>query len=216
MDKKHLRLNSAIFYLALSICFILSTLLFFSACSNYYQMRFDHFGVYLEFNKYGIESEVVDKNIINLTSYLSPFSNALNTDFYSKEDILHLYDVKNILNSMYFLLTLSVIYVVWNVKYRKNKLCFPCLTKMGWLYISTLLFFGLMIFVKFDYFFTLAHELTFTNEYWLLDPTKSNLIKFFPQEIFVEIFVLIIITNLLLHFSFIMLVRKFYGKRYKK
>jgi uncharacterized membrane protein len=73
-----------------------------------------------------------------------------------------------------------------------------------------------MIYLNFDYLFVLAHKVVFANDYWLLNPKTSNLIKFFPQALFFEVSLIVIISNLLMHISFIMLSEKFYGKRKPK
>lgn len=216
MDKYHIRLNTFAISLFLGTIFLLTPLLFFSSCPRYYQLRFEEYGVYDEFESNFISEEKVNHQINNLILHLSPLTVNLDVDFYSKEDVLHLYDVKNIITFLYFVYILSIAYVLWFFKYKKSDINFKLLKKQSQLYILAILVTGLITFFNFDYLFTFAHDVTFSNDYWLLDPNSSNLINFFPQSLFLEIFMIVIISNLLMHISFIMLTEKFYGKRKTK
>ena len=216
MDNKHIRLNNYLFSILIGIIFLLTPLLFFANSSNYYIYRFEHYGVYEEFKEGSINKETVDSQLQNLIHYLSPYSKPLDFNFYSNEDILHLYDVKNILNVLYYIYGISIFATYLILRYKKKYINFEKINKFCRFYILvTILVFTLVI-LNFSFLFTLAHEMTFSNDYWLLDPSSSNLIKFFPQSLFFEVFLLVIITNLLLHISFIMLSNKINGKRKSK
>lgn len=215
MDKKSIRLNSVLFWVSICIAFILIPLLIFSHSSTYYKMRFDNYDVYEEFENYSIEKDEVDVNIDNLVSHLSIMSSSLNNDFYSKEDILHLYDVKGILEALYLILPFSMISIFWTFN-RRIRIDHKLMKNLSRGYIIILLITFIIVYALFDNFFILAHKLTFSNDYWLLNPETSNLIKFFPQNLFLEVFIITITINFLLHISFIMLIRKIYGKRKSK
>ena len=101
MDKYHIRLNTFAISLFLGTIFLLTPLLFFSSCPRYYQLRFEEYGVYDEFESNFISEEKVNHQINNLILHLSPLTVNLDVDFYSKEDVLHLYDVKNIITVSY-------------------------------------------------------------------------------------------------------------------
>lgn len=216
MDKKHIRLNTCLFSISVGIIFILTPLIFFANSSNYYIYRFEHYGVYEEFKESSINKEIVDSQLKKLIYHLSPYSKPLDFNFYSNEDILHLYDVKNILNVLYYIYGISIFAAFIIVKYKRKYINLNKVNKFCRLHILvTMLVFTLVI-LNFSFFFTLAHQIAFSNDYWLLDSRSSNLIKFFPQSLFIEVFILVIITNLLLHISFIMLTNKSNGKREKK
>lgn len=216
MDKNHIQLNSFIFSVLIGIIFLLTPLLFFANSSKYYIFRFENYGVYEEFNEFSIDDNTVDSQLESLMNHLSPLSTPLDLDFYSNEDILHLYDVKNILTLMYFLYAFSIISVFLIYKKRRRLVNLKLVRNYCLYYILVATITGILIYLYFDKFFTVSHEITFSNNYWLLDPKTSNLIKFFPQELFLEVFILVIISNLLLHISFIMLSNKINGKRKSK
>ena len=52
--------------------------------------------------------------------------------------------------------------------------------------IATLLVLGLALAVAFPLLFRLFHEISFANDFWLLDPNRHNLIRMFPQGFWFE------------------------------
>ena len=46
--------------------------------------------------------------------------------------------------------------------------------------VATLLALGLALAVAFPLLFRLFHEISFTNDFWLLDPNRHNLVRMFP------------------------------------
>lgn len=194
----------------ISIAFVFLALpMFIFSRNNYYTFRYEDVDVYEEFELYQVGKETVTKNSNDLAKYLSPFGNYLDQDFFSEEDIYHLSDVKNIMTIIYLLTVVSLLMILTNHNNLKQNN--HLLAKYSTYYLLVVILASILISLNFDYFFTKAHELVFFNDYWLLDPASSNLIKMFPQQLFFEVFVLIIISNILLHLCFIMLC-KFYGK----
>ena len=132
MDNQHIRLNTFTFSVLLGILFLLTPLLFFANISKYYIYRFDNYGVYEEFSKVSVDKTTLDKEFENLILHLSPLSKELNSSFYSTEDILHLYDVKNMLTALYFLYTISLISIIAIYRSKRNTInfvfcqCFTC------------------------------------------------------------------------------------------
>jgi len=203
------KLKLILLWLSISFLFMALPIFVFSR-DNYYLFRYDNTGVYEEFELYEIDRKLVDKNSKELTTYLSPFGNYLDEDFFSDKDIKHLHDVKNIMIIIYSLTVVSLFIIIVNIKNLKQN--YHLLAKYCKYYLLTTVTASVLIILNFDYFFTKAHELVFFNDYWLLDPTTSNLIKMFPQQVFFEVFLLIIISNILLHLSFIMLYKLRYAK----
>ena len=52
--------------------------------------------------------------------------------------------------------------------------------------VATLLVLGLALAVAFPLLFRLFHEISFANDFWLLDPNKHNLVRMFPQGFWFE------------------------------
>lgn len=202
-------LKPVLLWLSISFLFLALPIFVFSR-DNYYLFRYEDTGVYEEFELYEIDSELVDEKSKELTRYLSPLGKYLNDDFFSEKDIKHLQDVKNIMTIIYVLSVIALFIIILNTENLKQN--YHLLAKYSNYYLIITVAASALIILNFDYFFTKAHELVFFNDYWLLDPTSSNLIKMFPQQIFFEVFLLIITCNILLHLSFIMLYKLRYAK----
>ncbi len=193
-------------WLIIALTFLFFPILLFSNTA-YYSLRFDHYKIYQNFD---IPEEYVDNRFSELNKFLLPFGNELDESFFSKEDILHLKDVKNIIDYIYFTFFISVFLIlgfrniIWN-NYKQ-------LALFSKYYLASVFLISLFVLVKFDWFFTSAHELVFPNNYWFLDPRTSNLIKFFPEQLFLEVFLIVVIFNICLHLSFIMIYRLRYEK----
>lgn len=206
MDKTNVRLNIHTFlsWICIALIFLIVPIFFITNLKSYYYSRFENYGVYEEFSVYLIDRSTVNTKLSEVTNYIQNTKNIIDTDFFSYEDQLHLKDVRAIVIALYSILLLSLtILLIQRIKVKAN---LRILTKFSKYYILTIIPLLVLINRYFDFFFEIAHRLVFTNEYWLLDPNTSNLIKMFPQNIFYEIFLIIFISNILLHGIFIFIV----------
>ena len=103
---------------------------------------------------------------------------------FNEREIMHLHDVKALIKLDYTVLVVSLAYatlVVGTMFYRKQTrlLALPAF----WGGATTLALLTVTVAVaasNFDAFFTRFHQLSFANDFWLLDPTKDYLIMLFP------------------------------------
>lgn len=206
-----LSIQQKLIWLCISVLFLLIPLLFFANYKPFYLTRFDKYDVYFQFPQSSVDEITV--RFSEVVFYLSPFGQGLDKEFFSREDVLHMQDVKKIITSFYLLFgSILLLLTIKRDLLKKRKFYIQSMKYSGG-YIFLSLFMLFIISLNFDYFFTKAHELVFPNDFWLLDPTTSNLIKLFPQQIFFELFEAVVITNLLFHLSFIMIGLYYrYGK----
>jgi len=113
---------------------------------------------------------------------------------YTEREIVHLEDVKNLMNILkivLYILFFFILILLFN-KDISNILIISGLITIG---IVILLFL-----IDFSFLFTKFHEILFTNDYWLLDK-NTLLIKTYPLEFFIRFFkrliLNIIITSLM-------------------
>uniref|UniRef100_A0A7C4XUX6 DUF1461 domain-containing protein n=1 Tax=Caldisericum exile TaxID=693075 RepID=A0A7C4XUX6_9BACT len=113
-------------------------------------------------------------------------------------EIVHMYDVKNLIKASLFLLIFSAILLIVGRKYLTlpiiKSASITVLILTGFLFIGSL--------VNFDNTFYYFHKILFRNNYWLLD-SNALLIKLFPENVF---FVLAIIWFSLSFFASILLI----------
>lgn len=128
---------------------------------------------------------------------------------FSEKEITHMLDVSKLIR---FLLILTILLLLisgfllsWLFKL-KNRL-FPYLPLLS-LLLSLLLL--MIVLLNFSSSFTLFHQISFRNDFWLLDPAKDLLINLFPYSFFVTEFAKIGVMTIL------ELVLLFFGLRVLK
>lgn len=206
MDKTNVRLKLrlTIYWISLALIILILPIVLILNLKTYFFSRFEINSVYEEFSQYLIDEVTVKSKFVEVIDYLHLQTNSLDVNFFSIEDRLHLKDVRVIIITLYSILLLSLAITLIRRKEIKDNI--KTLTRISTYYLTILIPFLLLINHYYDYFFTLAHRIVFSNEYWLLDPRTSNLIKMFPQNIFYEIFQIVVISNILMHGIFIFIV----------
>ena len=112
---------------------------------------------------------------------------------FNEREIVHMKDVKELLHAVYrvqegtflYLFTFSTVgFLVLGSEFagRMRKLFFG-----GTVFIyGTVGVVGLVSLVGFSGLFRLFHEVSFSNDFWLLDPRTSFLVRLFPQGFWLE------------------------------
>lgn len=151
----------------------------------------------LIFNQDFYKEEVVnyishEETITNLLSYFQ--GQELEETSYSQREVLHLKDVRTLIWASWtfiIIFSLLIIYLlIKNKNYKKE------LYKGGIYSLITIAIFSFSL-LFFTQFFTLFHEILFTNDLWLL-PTDSLLIQMFPERFFIQSTKQILLYSLIL------------------
>lgn len=117
---------------------------------------------------------------------------------YNNKELVHLEDVRKIIDTFRVLLVISVMVLLGTgflLYIKKNAGNLIKGLRNG--AIITLGFTGLLVawtLVDFDSLFYLFHIVSFSNDLWLLDPTKDYLIMMFPQGFFNDAAIFIVGT----------------------
>ncbi len=113
-------------------------------------------------------------------------------EFFSERDKLHMVDVKELFEKGRLFRNLGVLYIIGFMAYLIK-------TQRDWK--KRLARYGLIIFaagvmpiilliilmnMDFNKYFTVFHELFFTNDLWLLDPNVDTLVNMFPESFFAD------------------------------
>ena len=114
-------------------------------------------------------------------------------DLFSQREIDHLKDVKDIIRLFYLIQWIALSYIILYIAYgfiNKKRAFFKTFAR-GMLFgsIFTLSLFsivGIWALIDFDSLFLAFHELSFTNDLWILDPSKDYLIMMFPEDFFMD------------------------------
>jgi len=127
------------------------------------------------------------ENYINIINYLKnnePLKN------FNEKEVLHMKDVKNIIQNTIYLLYLSIIssltiifYFIYKKQYKKinSSLKYSSITT-----IAFLLIFSAITLMSFEKSFIYFHKIFFTNDLWILNPVTDLLINLLPQQFFIN------------------------------
>lgn len=216
MDYTDVRLKIKVFFLWVNISFvflILPALLVFGF-KPYYFIRFEKLGVYSEFSQINIPRDKVNEKFEEVIDYVFLSRRSIDINFFSKEDTIHLQDVRNIFIALLITTTVLILDLAIRINsYRKN---IKILSRYSLYYIIFFTVFTLLVVSFFNDFFVLFHRIIFINNYWLLNPATSNLIKIFPEQIFYELFIIVSIANVFLHAIFLLLGKTLNEKSSRK
>ncbi len=121
---------------------------------------------------------------------------------FSKDEILHLKDVRLILLFALCLLITSVFFVIL----LRSRVSANSLSTAGKVSLAFLLLLLLSVLSDFDTSFVLFHRILFRNDLWML-PAESALIKLFPESFFFDLAVLWFATSAVISIGFIVSVK---------
>ena len=151
---------------------------------NFYKMEFAKLGVYENFSSH----EVVDFEARELINFYCCDSQ-LSPTFYSQREILHLVDVKNLIKLvnlyLYVLIWAALTCMVYVIHKKAFKFSAHNLNMAALITITSIITLWFFSKLNFDSIFVNFHQLTFSNNYWLL-PKEANLIKLFPPQFFLD------------------------------
>lgn len=155
------------------------------------------------FNKYGVSqttgipSTELDKASNGIIRYfnnseesfnISVIKNGKPFELFNQGEVIHLKDVKGLIWLVYWILLGTLIYVlayvIFHFRWRKgeyrDRLTWRVVGGSG-LTLALMFVFGIATAVNFDLLFYEFHLLSYTNNFWQLDPMKDYLIMLFPQ-----------------------------------
>lgn len=215
---------SFIFTLSLIIVLILTTVQIITFDINYFESKFNEYNIY---EKTGIKRD----NLLNITEKMLDYLKGEKDNLIIKETIkgekqivfgkrerLHMDDVKKLFINGFFIRNISFFVLIISFfllyKYYKKYLV-KLFMYAPIISIIFLMMFGILITSNFNRYFTLFHEILFTNDLWLLDPRTDILIQMLPLNFFYSISLKIIIY-FLVELFIIFLIGYSLNKRYKQ
>ncbi len=113
----------------------------------------------------------------------------LEEDFNERE-ILHMEDVKVLFKYGYWIKYISSLVNIGILYYLYKTKDITTLARsiylglnLNWIFLGIL---GLLIYLDFTKYFIIFHEIFFSNDLWLLDPSRDLLIQMLPEDFFIS------------------------------
>ncbi len=108
-------------------------------------------------------------------------------ELFNKKEVIHLKDVKGLIwldyrvsvGTLVYALAYAGVCLLWRRKRHWRQLAWGVVGGSG-ITLALMLALGIGTLLDFDWLFLQLHLISFTNEMWLLDPTKDYLIMLFP------------------------------------
>ena len=187
---------------------------------KFYKNLYNQAGVYQSF-----PGGVVDDATYNLLDYFRG-KNKLDHNFFSNQAILHLKDVKEIINftsSLFYLSAVAVLALsIILIARKQSKALTSALIVSSVITMIFIILLSIPLFSTFssngrpafgwDFLFTKFHQALFNNDLWLFSP-DDNLIRLFPSEFFVlfanQLAMNILVTSGVIIISSFLLKKKF-------
>ena len=127
------------------------------------------------------------------TLRLLVFANGEEAALFSAEETIHMQDVKGLMRTIFranevslgFVLAYVAGTVLWSGERSGRGLAKETLAAVG-VGAALGLAVGILAIVGFDSAWERMHEIIFTNDFWLLDPTTDRLIQMFPEAFWQE------------------------------
>lgn len=124
-------------------------------------------------------------------------------DFFNERERAHMIDVQNLFYLNDWILKgaitcLVLLYLLGRFALKKQKLLVDSLSISGIVMLVVMGFLGLLVSQDFNAVFIKFHELFFTNDLWLLDPTTDRMIVLLEEQFFNDIAIHIGVYTLLL------------------
>lgn len=136
--------------------------------------------------------------------YIRTFVRGVLTEsLYNQREIDHMKDVKDLVKGVYRVQEVILLYMVAFVAvgfYFRRKEFWPSLgryvSRGGIVTLALVVVVGLLSLVAFQQLFLLFHLVSFSNDFWLLDPRTDYLIAMFPQNFFFDATMLIAFSTI--------------------
>ncbi len=122
----------------------------------------------------------------------------VNRNIYNSKEIAHMRDVKDLINGVYRLQEITSLYIViliiLGIITRRltvwKSLVRACIYG-GICTLALVILIGILSAVDFGRLFVAFHLVSFSNDLWLLDPSRDMLIRMFPEGFFMDATMLI-------------------------
>jgi integral membrane protein (TIGR01906 family) len=198
--------------LALFLLFVLLPVIFLANSQFYFANAFARYDVWQEFS--ASDRESAWQNFQVLMSKLNPpFSDLqegyMPQAFFGERDLAHMQDVQNLFKWIWGGVVIAAIALLALVR-QVDKRQMLKYTLRAMIAVGLLLGVAAIgAILDWETTFVIFHRLVFTeNDYWQLDPSSSNLIKYFLNPIFFELF----ITYFLLEALILLVLKNSYDR----
>ena len=150
---------------------------------------------------------------LGIRTYFFNEKELLDIDIFSNKEILHMKDVKSVMNFIFDISKiLSIVFCILTfVLYSYFRVYIYKLTLYSLsLFLSILVFLGTSFLLFFQELFIIFHQIAFNNDLWILNPNEDYLLMMYPEDFFRDVAILILVTSFILNVIVYILFRSLF------
>ena len=191
------RFIAVLIVIAISLTFLVISIEVNAYNKDYFMNKYKEHDIE---NVTGKSLEELEPITEKLIFYLKGGENSLLMPHFNEREILHMEDVRDLFDLARMIKYIGVFVIVLGTFYfwKKKELLSLAKTIFYGLFSNHILLslLGVLAYKDFNKYFTYFHELFFTNDLWLLDPSTDLMIQMLPEEFFSGMAINIMITFL--------------------
>ncbi len=190
------------------IFLVLTSISFFLSVNVLYLARSDRVYQVLAINAY--HEQLNQRDRIALGSHIQKalltinsiqFRSSQGFELFNSKEVLHMLDVAKLLQKVFYWMLFSAFLLILGIKFT-SPLSFLLCKRIGYYIVGILLSLSFLLILFFSSLFHVFHLVSFTNDFWLLDPRADFLIRLFPLSFFQVALVWILLSSILLSLLF--------------
>lgn len=180
------KLLAFILIICVSLSLLVFSLEFNSYNKNYYLRAYEKHGVLETTGKSLDELEVITIDIIE---YLKGNGkNELLTPHFNEKEVMHMVDVQELFDMArlikYVSLTISALIIIYFIANKLQLYLGKILSNGLFLNHALIIFLFALVSTNFNKYFTIFHEIFFSNDLWILNPRTDLMIQMLPEAFF--------------------------------
>lgn len=193
-------LATLLFLLALPVALLTSNARWLANDVSFYQRGYERHSSY---QSTGIAKDELDRATGEMIAYFNSSADFPNIQvraagrtfpLFNERDSLHLRDVRDLIQLTYRVQEISFAYVILFSIASLLRSDGRHLARLSWPWVlggvftvCLLVVIGLAMFMDFDRLFLQFHLISFSNEFWMLNPADSYLIRMVPEGFFLDL-----------------------------
>ncbi|MFL2642534.1 MAG: TIGR01906 family membrane protein [Dehalococcoidia bacterium] len=188
---------SSFLFIFISISGILFSLLKFEFIYQY------NLSIYPIEERTSLPIDLIENTNIQIKEYFFSQEEFLNVELFNDKEILHMKDVKEIINNLFLfgkISSLILVLIAFLVIYKFKVHLYSIFKYSSIIFIIIIFLFFLLSLISFNKIFMLFHEIAFRNDLWLLNINEDYLLMMFPESFFRDVAIFLLLSSLIVNF----------------
>ena len=188
---------SSFLFIFISISGILFSLLKFEFIYQY------NLSIYPIEERTSLPIDLIENTNIQIKEYFFSQEEFLNVELFNDKEILHMKDVKEIINNLFLFGKISSLFfvlIILLIIYKFKVHLYSIFKYSSIIFIIIIFLFSLLSLISFNQIFILFHEIAFRNDLWLLNINEDYLLMMFPESFFRDVAIFLLLSSLIVNF----------------